>query len=136
MLGVSSQRGPVQSNGPEGALGEPLPIISSFESLGQAQPLAGMWQRVTKELERGGLESTCLALPGGVWLKGGGVRPLSPKEPISSPQGLAVLVPYLPIRDHTANQSSSFNSERLLQSAPTSVLGVSSLCHPLTPAVF
>lgn len=68
------------SNGPEGALGEPLPIISSFESLGQAQPLAGMWQRVTKELERGGLESTCLALPGGVWLKGGGVRPLSPKS--------------------------------------------------------
>lgn len=70
----------MQSSGPGDTRAEPLPIISSFESLGQAQPLAGMWQRVTKELERGRLESTCLALPGGVWLKGGGVLPLSPES--------------------------------------------------------
>lgn len=87
-----------------------------------------MWRRVTKELERGGLESTCLPLPGGVWLKGAGA-PTFPREPIS-PQGLAVLVPYLPTREHAGSQSLSLNSERVLQATPTSLLGASSLCHP------
>lgn len=43
----TGERG-VPSRGPGGTLGKPLPIISSFESLRQAQPLAGMWLRVTK----------------------------------------------------------------------------------------
>lgn len=77
---VRNCREGVQSRGPGGMLGKSLPIISSFESLRQAQPLAGMWWRVTKELERGGLESTCLPLPGGVWLKGGRVLPLCPES--------------------------------------------------------
>lgn len=119
----------MQSRGPGGTLGKALPIISSFESLRQAQPLAGMWWRVTKELERGGLKSTCLPLPGGVWLKGAGA-PTFPREPISSPQGLAVLVPYLPTREHAGSQSLSLNSERVLQATPTSLLRASSLCHP------
>lgn len=111
-------------------LGKTFPVISSFESLRQAQPLAGMWWRVTKELERGGLESTCLPLPGGSMVERGAGAPTFLREPIFSPRGLAVLVPYLPTREHAGSQSLFLNSERVLQATPTSLLGASSLCHP------
>lgn len=91
-----------------------------------------MWQRVTKELERGGLESTCLPLPGGVWSKGGGCSHLPQRANLLLPRRLAVLVPYLPTREHAGSslQFLSLNSERVLQATPTSLLGASSLCHP------
>lgn len=81
----------MQPRRPGATLGEPLlEIPSSSQSPGQAQLLAGVRLRVTKELPREGPENTCLASPGGVGLKGERVPPATPREPTLFPQGLVV----------------------------------------------
>lgn len=70
------------------------------------------------------------AIARGSMVERGAGAPTLPREPISSPQGLAVLVPYLPTREHAGRQPLSLNSVRVLQATPTSPLGASSLCHP------
>lgn len=72
------------------------------------------------------------AIARGSMVEGGAGAPTFPREPISFPWRLAVLVPYLPTREHAGSslQFLSLNSEKVLQATPTSLLGASSLCHP------